>query len=91
MNHHAQLKDKSRKQQGRGPLPEGSLLDTHIVDDLIENEVQLAELGLPLEGVAYLHAIVSTDAVFVVVELNLRVVFVLLVSYGLINSIEAKV
>jgi len=91
VNDHAQLEDKSRKQQGRDPLPEGSLLDTHIVDDLIEDEMQLAELGLPLERVANLHVIVSTDAVSVVVELNLRVIFVLLVLYGLINSIKAKV
>jgi hypothetical protein len=91
MNDHAQLEDKSRKENGRAPLPERSFLDTHVVDNLIEDEVHLSELGLSLEGVAYLHGIVTTDAVLVVVELDLGVVLELLVTSGLANSIEAEV
>ena len=46
---HPQLKHKSSQHQSEDPLPASTFLDTHIVDDLIENEVQFAGLSLLLE------------------------------------------
>jgi len=76
VNHHAEFKDKTSQQDCLDPLPEGALLNTHIVDDLVQDEVELTSLSVLLQGIRRHDVVIFADAVSVVIELDLRVVLV---------------
>ena len=92
MKDHAQLEDKARQQNRREPLPEGTLAETHIIDDFTEDELKLSHISLFLQLSTDRNRFIFVDTVLEIVELFLdqEVVFILLLLLSFVDQVVAE-